>query len=81
VPSGGTEQTEMHLATSKVGNNIRYGHSLRTASTSGHGGFCTGDFVLTAGRDDAVVREYVPKPEQEDKQFEQQNLWRGAAVY
>jgi REP element-mobilizing transposase RayT len=35
-----------------------------------------GYFVSTVGRDEAVIREYIKKQEQEDKRLEQMNLWR-----
>jgi putative transposase len=35
-----------------------------------------GFFVSTVGRDEAVIREYIRKQEQEDKRLEQMNLWR-----
>ena len=35
-----------------------------------------GFFVSTVGRDEAVIREYIRKQEQEDKRLDQMNLWR-----
>ena len=35
-----------------------------------------GYFVSTVGRDEAVIRAYIKKPEQEDQRLEQLNLWR-----
>ena len=35
-----------------------------------------GYFVSTVGRDEAVIREYIRKQEQEDTRLEQLNLWR-----
>ena len=35
-----------------------------------------GFFVSTAGRDEAVIREYIKNQEQEDKRLDQLNLWR-----
>jgi REP-associated tyrosine transposase len=35
-----------------------------------------GYFVSTVGRDEAVIREYIRKQEQEDRRQEQLNLWR-----
>ena len=35
-----------------------------------------GYFVSTVGRDEAVIREYIRKQEQEDSRLEQMNLWR-----
>jgi putative transposase len=35
-----------------------------------------GFWVSTVGRDEAVIREYIRKQEQEDKRWEQMNLWR-----
>jgi putative transposase len=35
-----------------------------------------GYFVSTVGRDEAVIREYIRRQEDEDKQLEQMNLWR-----
>ncbi len=33
-------------------------------------------FVSTGGRDEAVIREYIQKQEQEDMRLDQLNLWR-----
>jgi putative transposase len=35
-----------------------------------------GYFVSTIGRDEAVIREYIKKQEEEDKRLDQLNLWR-----
>lgn len=35
-----------------------------------------GCFVSTVGRDEAVIRAYTKKQEQEDQRLEQLNLWR-----
>ena len=35
-----------------------------------------GYFVSTAGRDEAAIREYIKKQEEEDKRLDQLNLWR-----
>ena len=35
-----------------------------------------GYFVSTVGRDEAVIREYIRKQEQEDEWWEQLGLWR-----
>ena len=35
-----------------------------------------GYFVSTVGRDEAVIREYIKKQEQEDMRLDQLNLWR-----
>ena len=35
-----------------------------------------GYFVSTVGRDEAVIRGYIQKQEQEDKRLDQLNLWR-----
>jgi putative transposase len=35
-----------------------------------------GFWVSTVGRDEAVIREYIRKQEEEDKRWEQMNLWR-----
>ena len=35
-----------------------------------------GYFVSTVGRDDAVIREYIRRQEDEDKRLDQLNLWR-----
>ena len=35
-----------------------------------------GYFVLTVGRDETVIREYIRNQEQEDKRLDQLNLWR-----
>jgi putative transposase len=35
-----------------------------------------GYFVSTVGRDEAAIREYIKKQEEEDKRLDQLNLWR-----
>jgi putative transposase len=35
-----------------------------------------GYFVSTVGRDEAVIREYIRKQEQEDARLDQLNMWR-----
>jgi putative transposase len=35
-----------------------------------------GFYVSTVGRDEAVVREYIRRQEEEDQRLEQMNLWR-----
>ena len=35
-----------------------------------------GYFVSTVGRDEALIREYIKKQEQEDQRLDQLNLWR-----
>ena len=35
-----------------------------------------GYFVSTVGRDEAVVREYIRKQEEEDKRLDQLDMWR-----
>jgi putative transposase len=39
-----------------------------------------GYFVSTVGRDEAVVREYIKKQEQEDERLDQLGLWRWVAT-
>ena len=39
-----------------------------------------GYFVSTVGRDEAVVREYIRKQEQEDERLDQLGLWRSVAT-
>ncbi len=35
-----------------------------------------GSWVSTVGRDEATIREYIRKQEQEDQQLDQRNLWQ-----
>ena len=35
-----------------------------------------GFYVSTVGREEAVIREYIRKQEEDDKRLEQMNLWR-----
>ena len=35
-----------------------------------------GFWVSTVGRDEAVIRQYIQKQEEEDKRLDQMNLWR-----
>ena len=39
-----------------------------------------GYWVSTVGRDEATVREYIRKQEQEDQQLDQRNLWQRIAT-
>ena len=34
-----------------------------------------GFWVSTVGRDEALIREYIQKQEEEDKRLDQMNLW------
>ena len=42
----------------------------------GQHSWARGYFVSTVGRDEAVVREYIKKQEQEDERLDQLGLWR-----
>jgi putative transposase len=35
-----------------------------------------GYYLSTIGRDEAVIRDYIRRPEEEDKRLDQINLWR-----
>jgi putative transposase len=35
-----------------------------------------GSFVLTVGRDEEVIRDYIRKQDHEDQRLDQMNLWR-----
>jgi putative transposase len=35
-----------------------------------------GYYVSTVGRDETVIRDYIRRPEAEDKRLDQINLWR-----
>jgi putative transposase len=48
----------------------------RKRSFVGQHFWARGYFVSTAGRDEAVVREYIRNQEKEDQRLEQLNLWR-----
>jgi putative transposase len=46
------------------------------AITVGQHFWARGYFVSTAGRDEAVIRDYIKNQEQKDQRLEQMNLWR-----
>jgi putative transposase len=48
----------------------------RKRSFVGQHFWARGYFVSTVGRDEAVIREYIKKQEQEDSRLDQMNLWR-----
>jgi putative transposase len=48
----------------------------RKRSFVGANFWARGYFVSTVGRDEASIREYIRKQEQEDKRLDQMNLWR-----
>jgi hypothetical protein len=37
--------------------------------------------VSTVGRDETVIRDYIRRPEAEDKRLDQINLWRQLATH
>ncbi len=39
-----------------------------------------GQFVSTVGRDEAVIREYIKRQEQEDTRLDQLGLWKQSAT-
>ena len=47
----------------------------RKRSFVGQHFWARGYFVSTVGRDEAVIREYIRKQEQEDTRLDQLNLW------
>ena len=51
-----------------------YGDSKR--NFVGQHFWARGFYVSTGGRDEAVIREYIRKQEEEDKRLDQMNLWR-----
>ena len=48
----------------------------RKQSFVGQHFWARGFYVSTVGRDEAVIREYTRKQEEEDKRLDQMNLWR-----
>jgi putative transposase len=48
----------------------------RKRNFAGQHFWARGYFVSTVGRDEAVIREYIKKQEEEDKRVDQLNLWR-----
>ena len=48
----------------------------RKRSFVGQHFWARGHFVSTVGRDEAVIREYIRKQEQDDSRLDQMNLWR-----
>ncbi len=51
-------------------------YSERKRNFAGEHFWARGYFVSTVGRDEAVVREYIRKQEQEDIRLDQLGLWR-----
>jgi len=51
-------------------------YSERRRNFTGQHFWARGYFVSTVGRDEAVIREYIRKQEQEDIRLDQMNLWR-----
>ena len=47
----------------------------RTRNFAGQHFWARGYFVSTVGRDEAVIREYIRKQEEEDKRLDQLKLW------
>ena len=52
------------------------GYAERKRNFVGQHFWARGYFVSTVGRDEAVVREYIKKQEQEDERLDQLGLWR-----
>ena len=48
----------------------------RTRNFTGEVFWARGYFVSTVGRDEAVIREYIRKQEEEDKRLDELDLWR-----
>jgi putative transposase len=55
-----------------------FGSGLRGEEAQFRGAALLGQRILvsTVGRDEAVIREYIKKQEQEDSRLDQMNLWR-----
>ena len=51
-------------------------HGEKKRNFVGQHFWARGYFVSTVGRDEAVIRGYIKKQEQEDRRLEQMNLWR-----
>ena len=51
-------------------------YAERKRNFAGQHFWARGYFVSTVGRDEAVVREYIKKQEQEDERLDQLGLWR-----
>src|SRR5208283_954802 len=51
-------------------------HGGRKQNFVGQSFWARGYFVLTVGRDEALVREYIRTQEEEEKRLEQLNMWR-----
>ena len=50
-------------------------HGERKRNFVGQHFWARGFWVSTVGRDEAVIREYIQKQEEEDKRLDQMNLW------
>jgi putative transposase len=48
----------------------------RKRNFAGQSFWARGYFVSTVGRDEAVIREYIRRQEQEDSRLDQLNMWR-----
>ena len=60
-------KSAIHIARSLMGKSRNF---------TGESFWARGYFVSTVGRDEAVIREYIKRQEQEDMRLEQLNLWR-----
>jgi putative transposase len=56
--------------------HLARGYGERKRNFVGQHFWARGFWVSTVGRDEAVIREYIQKQEQEDKRLDQLNLWR-----
>ena len=60
-------KSAIHIARTYLGKRQNY---------AGEHFWARGYFVSTVGRDEATVREYIQRQEQEDKRMDQLKLWR-----
>ena len=56
--------------------HLARGYGERKRSFVGQPFWARGYFVSTIGRDEAVIREYIRRQEEEDQRLDQLNLWR-----
>ena len=60
-------KSAIHIARTYLGRRQNY---------AGEHSWARGYFVSTVGRDEAAVREYIQRQEEQDKRVDQLNMWR-----
>ena len=74
--SGATNGAVVGFIKGKSAIHLARVYGERKRNFVGQHFWARGYFVSTIGRDEAVIREYIQKQEQEDLRLDQMNLWR-----